>query len=560
MPIVTSLAAEAELKARRLAGMTSLATFLRDSWHVNEPSTPLRWSWHLDALCTILEAMLFGRLRELLIVIPPNTTKSRTVSVAFPAFDWLLFPHLRFLFISNSDENAERDSMACRRIIQSDWYQNTFRPQWGFQNDKNQTSWYETTLGGHRNCAGIGSRVTGKKGHFVLVDDANDAEEVHSEAERTKINRKFDNAIWDRVNDFKTGCRLAVGQRTHVSDLIGHIKKTYQWQECYIPEEYNPAKRGRVYDLAGKIIWQDPRTHKGQLLREWEMTPALVADYKRTRATVFRTKHNGDPRNDDGTRFKRDNLRYWRRDGDWIVLPAHIKNGKIERDERRFQASQALHLFGTCDGAASAKSSADFTVMSSWMVSPWNDLLWIGCKRFRAEIPEQPAILLSEARRWGLEFVGVESVASNTALFQLANREAVVIRPLSPRKLDKLARAVPAIFFTESFRLFLPDTGEVPDFPVKEVVDELVDFTGNEKLDEHDDVVDTLSYAVRWLTSEHPEDEAKVTDRMTAGGIDAGYGPAPAAATGRTVLDPHTVKPGFPGRRSEEIQFPEFRR
>jgi TolA-binding protein len=49
--------------------------------------------------------------------------------------------------------------------------------------------------------------------------------------------------------------------------------------------------------------------------------------------------------------------------------------------------------FGTCDPAASVKTSADYTVVSAWAVTPDHDLIWLDCVRQRLEVPDiVPAI------------------------------------------------------------------------------------------------------------------------------------------------------------------------
>lgn len=52
----------------------SLAGFIREAWHVLEPSTPLVWGWHLDAICQHLEAAYRGEIKSnrLIINIPPG--------------------------------------------------------------------------------------------------------------------------------------------------------------------------------------------------------------------------------------------------------------------------------------------------------------------------------------------------------------------------------------------------------------------------------------------------------------------------------------------------------
>ena len=64
----------------------SLRHFVRQAWHVVEPSTEYRHNWHIDALCDHLESTLDGRIRNLLVTMPPRAMKSLTISVFFPAF------------------------------------------------------------------------------------------------------------------------------------------------------------------------------------------------------------------------------------------------------------------------------------------------------------------------------------------------------------------------------------------------------------------------------------------------------------------------------------------
>jgi phage terminase large subunit-like protein len=184
-------------------------------------------------------------------------------------------------------------------------------------------------------------------------------------------------------------------------------------------------------------------------------------------------------------------LRY---DGDYIVLD---DDGKVNNSER-FVSSQRT-IFGIADGAASAKTSADFTSISAMLVSPRNDLVWMGCRREQIEIPDQPNVLEEEYHKHRMAWVGVEAVLSNVALYQHAKRTKMVVRKLDPEGKDKLARATPAIVFVESGRLWLPEPALATriGFPLDAVLAELTAFTGDDKADEHDDIVDNLSYAVK---------------------------------------------------------------
>ena len=58
-------------KARR-----RLHEFVRQAWHVLEPSTPFVDGIHVEAICSHLQALIEGRIRDLIINVPPGHAKS----------------------------------------------------------------------------------------------------------------------------------------------------------------------------------------------------------------------------------------------------------------------------------------------------------------------------------------------------------------------------------------------------------------------------------------------------------------------------------------------------
>src|SRR5215469_5053221 len=105
-----------ELAARHLQH------FVRHAWHVVEPSTPFVPGWHIDAIVEHLEAVSRGQIRNLLINVPPRHMKSLLVSVFWPAWEWIRWPERRWLFSSYGAQLSIRDSVKCRRLIESAWY------------------------------------------------------------------------------------------------------------------------------------------------------------------------------------------------------------------------------------------------------------------------------------------------------------------------------------------------------------------------------------------------------------------------------------------------------
>jgi len=48
----------------------TLSGFVREAWPILEPSQPLLWGWHIEAICDHLEAVTAGKIKYLLINTP----------------------------------------------------------------------------------------------------------------------------------------------------------------------------------------------------------------------------------------------------------------------------------------------------------------------------------------------------------------------------------------------------------------------------------------------------------------------------------------------------------
>lgn len=162
---------------------------------------------------------------------------------------------------------------------------------------------------------------------------------------------------------------------------------------------------------------------------------------------------------------------------------------------------RARQIFLIIDTAASAKRSADFTVIGVWCLSPRAELVCLAVWRFQGEIPEVIAAIKRAVRVWGAAWVGIECVGAHSgvavaAILRRSTDPAMAIRPLSPKSQDKLVRATPAIVLASEGRVLLPEND--PSFPLDDVLGELARFTGQEGAGK-DDVVDMVAYAAGQL-------------------------------------------------------------
>lgn len=148
----------------------SLYEFLRHAWKYLDSST---WvdGWPIEAVAEHLQAVVDGEIRRLIINIPPRMGKSSITSVALPAWTWAQSdrgptsgPGVQFLHASYANQLSLRDSVKCRRLIESPWYQKLWGDRFVLNSDQNTKSRFSNDQGGERLITSIGAAVTGEGG------------------------------------------------------------------------------------------------------------------------------------------------------------------------------------------------------------------------------------------------------------------------------------------------------------------------------------------------------------------------------------------------------------
>lgn len=246
--------------------IASLRYFVEYLWETVE-TEPFQGNWHIDSISDHLEAVLNGSIRRLMINMPPRHMKSLMVSVFFPAWAWLHFPTLRFLFASYAHSLALRDSVKCRRIIQSPKYARLMAakfPGFALEGDQNQKERYQNNFGGVRLCAAV-EGIMGEGGDIIVVDDPHNVQEAESEVQREGTNLWWDEGMSTRLNNPKTGAYVLMGQRTHERDLFGHVLSKpnagTDWDHLCLPARYEGFDR-----VVSSLDFHDPRTRDGEAL------------------------------------------------------------------------------------------------------------------------------------------------------------------------------------------------------------------------------------------------------------------------------------------------------
>lgn len=212
-----------------LASITreSFYDFLTEFWHVIVAEPPVL-NWHIKYLCDelqeVAERVIAGEARhyDLVINVPPGSTKSTICSQAFPAWVWTRMPSAKFICASYAHQVALKDSLKTRDIVESELYRKTFS-NLCLRDDENMKGLFTNLDKGFRLSAGVGGAITGYHGHFLIVDDPINPEEAFSEAELKNVNRWMTTTLPTRKVDKKVSVTILIQQRLHQADPSGEL-------------------------------------------------------------------------------------------------------------------------------------------------------------------------------------------------------------------------------------------------------------------------------------------------------------------------------------------------
>jgi hypothetical protein len=167
----------------------SLGDFIKAAWHhAGEPQN-FQSNWHIDCVSDHLMAVTRRQIKgpgPLIFTEPPRHMKSRGVNVFFPAWTWaqnpdpdmkdhgfmvepgtLSGPGVKFAYISYIQRLSNEHSLACRRLIESDWYQQ----RWGDRVRLNYTQieQFDNFAGGNRRAMSFSRAIEDRNGIDPLL-------------------------------------------------------------------------------------------------------------------------------------------------------------------------------------------------------------------------------------------------------------------------------------------------------------------------------------------------------------------------------------------------------
>jgi predicted phage terminase large subunit-like protein len=450
-----------------------------------EPSRVFIPGRHIDAIIDHLEGVSDGHIRRLLINVPPRHMKSLLVSVFWPAWEWTRWPERRWLYSSYAANLSSRDSLVCRRLIESPWY----RARWGhifaLTGDQNVKTRFENNRSGYRLSTSVGGSVTGEGGDRLVCDDPHKVDEVLSDSIRTATLDWWDTVMSTRVNDPKATAMVVVMQRFHQQDLSGHLLEQGGWEHLCLPAEYEGPSR------ATSIGFTDPRTQPGELLWSERFGPKEIEQMKVSLGSYGAAGQlQQRPSPAGGGMFKRHWFRYYQPRG--MNLPPVIVQ-LPDGSQTSIVAIEAPDLVDeqiqSWDCTFKDLVTSDYVVGQAWARK--GAMFLLGHQiRARMDFPATVRAVCELSRGFPMAYAKlIEDKANGSAVIQTLAREIPGILPVNPQG-GKITRAAAISALVEAGNVYLPH----PDYApwVNDFIEECAAFPNGA----HDDQVDAMTQAL----------------------------------------------------------------
>lgn len=395
---MTKQEAMQELAKRKLEEMHevqswSLLEFVK-FYREKEKKVNLDMNWHLEIICQKLEDVFDGKIKRLMINIPPRSLKTEIVSIAFPAWCLGKRNNTKFMGISYSSGLAQDNSSSCRSMYESDTYLKVFPRKSRIKEDQNTKQYWTTENGWQYYASWSTGTITGKGCDIMVIDDPLKPDEAMSDIKRTSVNNNYHNTLKSRLNSKTDGAIVIIMQRLHDDDLCWHLidqelKGSWEkWEKVIVPaiaeveDEYRASwesffpKRFPI-EILSKIRTEDP---------QW-----------------FSTQYQQEPVNKETQEFHEERFKYH-----WEWTPK--------------ETPKWLRIFTAVDPAFKTGQENDQScIMTVWLIGHEVYILEYTAGRFPADVLQEKIIY--HIRKRNPEKVGIEAYQAQSMIGQFLKLE-----------------------------------------------------------------------------------------------------------------------------------------
>jgi len=406
-----------------------------------------------------------GKLKRIIINMPPRHTKSEFASFLLPAWMVGRNPKLKIIQVTHTGELAIKFGRKAKHLIDSEEYHKIFDTR--LQEDSKAAGRWETAQGGEYFAAGVGGAITGRGADLLIIDDPHSEQDAMSPSALESAYEWYTSGPRQRL---QPGASIVlVMTRWSTKDLTAMLLKQ---QKEVKGDQWDVIEFPAILD--DEPVWPE----------YWS-----IDELEKVKATLPVKKWNAQfmqkPTSEEGAIIKRDWWRLWKHD--WIP--------------------QLEYVIQSYDTAFLKKETADFSAITTWGLfypsidEPLN-LILLDALKDRYEFPELRRVALQQYKYWNPEMVIVEAKASGLPLtYELRQMDIPVVNFTPSKGNDKHVRVNTCAPVFESGMVWAPD---------QKFADEVIEECAAFPFGDNDDLVDSMTQAVMRFRQggliKHPED------------------------------------------------------
>lgn len=426
-------------------------------------------NWHVKVLCDELQRMgerIKNRLPkeyDLVINVPPASSKSTIVTILYPVWLWTLDPTIKILSGSYGQSLALDHAVKSRNVINTPKFKQFF-PDVVLQPDSNNKASYENTAKGVRAATSVGSGIIGRHYHLHLVDDPLQANP--SEVDIESANEWISTRLSTRKVNKEITPLILIMQRVHQKDCTAMVlSKGGKVKHINLPAELSPTVTPEYLKYYKNGLFDNNRLNR-QVLTQTKIELG---------SKQYSSQYQQAPVLLEGNILKRE----------WFTIKSYLTNEEKEKLNKVI-----WHLF--LDTAYTDKTTNDAT--SILVAGTMDNLLivrdvyqvWLEYPQLIEKIKQVSAIYGK-----GNSKIYLEPKASGKSIAQgLRHTTKLNVIELDASKDSKITRVNAVAPIIESKRVVLVDGMWNGSF-----IDECTAFPNGV----NDDMLDTLVYAINRL-------------------------------------------------------------
>ena len=411
--------------------------------------------YHHRVIAKKLELVAQGKLKRLIINLPPRHSKAEFASYLMPAWFLGRNPKLKIIQATHNTELAVRFGRKVRDLLDDPAYKEIF-PKTGLKEDSKSAGRWSTSVGGEYFAAGVGAAVTGRGADLFIIDDPHSEQDALSETAFDHAYEWYTSGPRQRLQP--GGSIILVMTRWGKKDLTGRLLAAQggdamsdQWEVVEFP----------AILPSDKALWPE----------FWEKD-ALLSIKASLPVAKWSAQWQQQPTSAESAIVKREWWKMWEKDD---IPPVK-------------------YIMQSYDTAFSKKESADYSAITTWGVfqpeegGPDNIIL-MAAERGRWNFPELKEHAYKEYEYWEPDMVLIEAKASGTPLMDELRHRGIPALSYSPNKgNDKVTRMHMAAPMFEAGRVWAPANKKFAE----EVIEEVASFPYGD----HDDFCDSMTMAI----------------------------------------------------------------